>query len=128
MEFSFDPDLPANFPFTVRAVETSAQTVCRPTYQIARLDLVQNGTDREVATRREDSHATLQHVRSWDIMTDVLAQSNTLRPDLLFRYPEPIGNAGPDFDNFANDVIGSRWPSAVDTLSTDSRYLAAIFS
>lgn len=115
-----------NFSLLSVEMETSAQIFCKPTYQIARLDLAQNGTGEPFVTQLDNS-TTLPYIRPWDIIEAMLATQNLLIPDVVTPAKQLFPDADADVDNFtANLLQASGTPSPQSLVMP--QFLIAILS
>ncbi|KAH9993011.1 hypothetical protein F4779DRAFT_233877 [Xylariaceae sp. FL0662B] len=130
VKYSYGPFKTAgesNFSISSVEVDTSSQILCQPTYQIARLDLVLNGTNDPFITRLENSPTTLQYIQPWDIMEAMLATQNLTVPNAVTPAKQLFPSADADIDNSTINLFQVSGISSSKSL-VEPQFLAVILS
>lgn len=118
---------PYNFSLSSVDFDTSAQIFCQPTYQVAQLNLVQNGTNDPSVTHLGSSPTTLQYIHTWDIMEAMLATQNLTVPNAVTPSKQLFAGADANADNFTINLFQASGRPAWQSL-VEPQYLTAILS
>lgn len=98
----------------------SAQLLCSPTYDIAKVDLVKNGTEMQTIALSDSSDAqnrTLDHVTPWAIMRAHYESFGSSDGTSTSRESFEVGNKTIDVDPYTKILLDSQFPAGSDASS-----------
>ncbi|KAL1872739.1 hypothetical protein Daus18300_004285 [Diaporthe australafricana] len=98
----------------------SAQLLCRPTYDISKVDIINNGTETQTVTLSHSSgtqNRTLDHVTPWSIMRALYEAFDATSGGSKWRESFNLGGEIIDVDSYTRVLLQSQLPAGTNAPS-----------